>query len=143
MDLMFKSKKHPHEVWWLVALVISGVSGTINFNSVASPTIRELHFPFGHIMYGGIAAWSLLALVGLYWKKESLRGIAIHQAGLMGLTLYGITYAVIIFGNSGWRAFGFALIIGGLSIANLVRVRQLQKDLKTSAAARTMLKEDE
>lgn len=141
--LQLHHRKQPHEVWWLSVLLFWGVAGTISFERVASTTVRALHFPWGHVLYAGLAIWSLVGLVGIYWKKNGAVGPIVEQLGLAGLTLYGITYAIIILGNSGFRGAGFGFLIGGLSIANLVRVWQIQKYLKAAAVTRAMLGEDE
>jgi hypothetical protein len=141
-DLELHQRKHPHEVWWFVVLLLSGVLGMIAFDRVASTSVRALHEPWGYLLYVGVAIWSAIGLAGIYWRKVLL-GAIIEQVGLVGLSIYGITYAIIILGNAGiLRGSGFGLVIGGLSIANLVRVWQIQKYLKAVQAARTMLRED-
>lgn len=134
--------KQPHEVWWLSVLLLWGIFGIVAFNQVASPSIRALPTPWGHVLYAGLAIWSLVALVGVFWRKNNALGAIIEQVGLGGQSLYGITYAIIILGVAGKVGAGFGFLMAGLSVANLVRMWQIQRYLKVAAVARTMLRED-
>jgi hypothetical protein len=134
--------KQPHEIWWLATLLLWGVAGAISFENIASPSIKALGPFMGIVLYAGLAIWSLVALVGVYWRKNNALGAIIEQVGLTGLSVFGITYAIIILGVAGKAGAGFGVLMGGLSIANLVRVWQIQRYLKLAALARTILPED-
>jgi len=134
--------KQPHEIWWLSVLLLWGTFGVFAFGQVASASVRSLPIPWGHVLYAGLAIWSLIALVGIYWRKNNPLGAIIEQVGLGGQSLYGVTYAIIILGVAGKPGAGFGILMAGLSVANLVRIWQIQRYLKVAAAARTMLRED-
>lgn len=134
--------KQPHEIWWLSVLLLWGSFGVVAFNQIASNSIRQLHAPWGHILYAGLALWSAIALVGIFWRKNSPLGAIIEQVGLGGQSIYGVTYAIIILGVAGKTGAGFGILMAGLSIANLVRIWQIRRYLKVAAAARTILGED-
>jgi hypothetical protein len=134
--------KQPHEIWWLTTLLFWGAAGAIAFGNVASPSIKALGMLLGITLYAGLAIWSCVALVGIYWRKNNALGAIVEQVGLAGLSIFGITYAIIILTVAGKTGAGFGVLMGGLSIANLVRVWQIQKYLKLAAAARKMLTED-
>lgn len=138
-----RSTKHPHEVWLLGATLFSSLASFVFFEQSASSTARSLPQPWGQILFLGLGLWSLVSLVGVFWRKSLTIGAIIERAGLFCLSIYGITYAIIILGFNGARGITFAALMVGLGIANLVRVRQIGQEIKELQAARTILKEGE
>lgn len=132
-----RTGKHPHEVALLVAAFLMGTVGLLFFNTVATTTTRALPFPFGHILYGGLAIGSGVALVGVFWSK--LTGALVERVGLYSLAGLSLGYAALIVANSGARGAGFGVFMAAFAIANLIRARQINREIGELVAVRRVL----
>jgi hypothetical protein len=137
MPLEIRSGKHPHEVALLIAALLGGVCGLLFFSTLASTTIRALPVPFGHILYGGLAAGAGIALVGVF--SNGARGARTECIGLWFMSGHCAAYAVGIYaaaGPGGTLITGFMVAFG---VANLVRAVQIGNELEQMEAARIVL----
>lgn len=137
MPIEIRSGKHPHEVALLVAALFGGACGLLFFSKLASTTVRALPVPFGHILYGGLAIGSGIALVGVFTNGR--RGARTECIGLWFMSGHCAAYAVGIFAAAGW---GGSLIMGfmvALAAANLIRAVQIGNEIEQMEAARIVL----
>lgn len=137
MPLEIRSGKHPHEVALLTAACLGGVFGLLFFSTLASPTIRALPVPFGHVLYAGLAIGSGTALAGVFLNGR--RGARTECIGLWFMSGHCAAYAVGIFAAAGLKG---SLIIGfmvALAVANLVRAVQIGNEIEQMEAARIVL----
>ncbi|GLW91781.1 hypothetical protein [Actinokineospora globicatena] len=137
---MIRSGRNPHEVALLAAAFVLGLAGLTAFGQVATTTVRALPDPFGHVLYGGLAVGALVSLVGVF--LAGYIGPLLERAGLIGLALLCAGYAVTILGLFGGRGLSFALFMLAFAAANLVRARQIGRELDEMQAVEVLVRGD-
>lgn len=135
--MQIRSGRHPHEVAMLGAAFLIGVVGLAFFNQVATALVRALPHPFGHILYGGLAAGAAIALAGVF--RRGILPALLERSGLTALAVFLLIYAVAVVVNSGLRGLAFSVFVGAFSLANLIRVRQIGREIDEYQAARVIL----
>ncbi|MFJ1765077.1 hypothetical protein ACIOD2_32450 [Amycolatopsis sp. NPDC088138] len=138
MSVYIRRGKHPHEVVLLAAAFLLGLSGSLAFNATATSTARTLPFPFGHLLYAGMAFGAAIALVGVFWP--GITGALIERAGLILVSTWSLVYGVVVLFNSGARGIMFGGFMAAFAAASLWRVWQIAKEAREVAAARAYLK---
>lgn len=117
----------------LIACILLGAAGLSAFDHVSTTTVRSLPYPFGHMLYGGLLIGGVVALLGVY--LHGIAGPLVERSGLLALALLCTAYAVTVEGLSPIRGLSFALFMLAFAAANLIRWRQIGRELGEIQAA--------
>jgi hypothetical protein len=131
---------HPHEVLLLIATCLLGAAGLVFYSVLATPVVRSLPYPFGHILYAGLVAGSGIAIWGVFWR--SITGALVERVGLFSLSALALSYTAAIFAFAGWRGINFGGFMIAFSVANLIRAYQISQEIRELDAARVILRID-
>jgi hypothetical protein len=132
--IVIRSGRHPHEVFLLVAFLLWALFGLIAFEATASPSLRLLPTPWGHVFYGALGVGAVVAIVGVFLRR-GIVGPLVERSGMLILSGMNVAYAVFVFGYSGSRAAGFSIFMVCLAAANIWRAAQIPGEVKQIAAA--------
>ncbi|TCO57113.1 hypothetical protein [Actinocrispum wychmicini] len=132
--LTIRSGRHPHEIVLLAFTLLSGLTGFFGYSQAASNAILLL-LPraYGQAFYLGLAASAAIALAGICWR--GIVGPLVERAGLLINTGLYLFFALAIFTVGGVRGVGFGFTLIAFSVANVVRVLQIRRDLRAIRAA--------
>lgn len=122
----------PFQTAILIAFALWGLTSLATLHNVTNPTTRTLPTWGLYLFFAGLTVSSGTTLVGVVWQtwlKEFI-GFYIERAGLVALAGLCGAYSVWALAASGARAIAFALILTGIGVASLVRIRQIRTDLK-------------
>lgn len=136
MVIEIRGGKSPHEVALLLACVLLGGAGVFAFSQVASTSARMLPIPWGHVMYAGLAVTSLVALVGVL--LQGVAGALTERIGLWSASAWCLGYGVIIVVDSGARGALLGGFMLAVSIAHILRARQISHEIDQMVAAHTL-----
>jgi hypothetical protein len=137
--IVVRSERHPHEIGLLVACCLIGVVGVLLFPYVTSLPIQALHRPFGHVLFGGVALLSGIALGGAL--RRTLAGSLVHRAGLFGLSLFLLIYAGMVVAGSGARGTIFVIFVSAVAVENIIRMRQIRQEIEQRQAVEALVKD--
>jgi hypothetical protein len=126
--ITIKSGRHPLAVSFLGFLAFSGISGLFTYQRSASGTVRSLPEPLGQVLYGGLAAGALVAIVGVF--LPGLVGPLLERVGLVLLAGFLFGYAVLAFARAGWPALFVISLLLGLTVGCVWRVVQIGRELR-------------
>lgn len=126
--------KHPHEVALLVATFLLGLGGLLFYDQLASPTVRLLTPPFGHLLYAGMALTASITLVGVF--RSGVTGALTERVGLWGLSAWSVGYSSAILAIGGNRGIMFGGFMASYAIANVIRAGQISREVRELVAAR-------
>jgi uncharacterized membrane protein len=119
--------RHPHEVVLLAIFTFASVGNALAYSTTASSAIRVLPEPWGLIFYIAVACSGVIALAGI--ALPGVTGALIQRAGLLMQAGFLLYFGVAVAVNGTARSITFGLIIAGVGISHVLRVRQIRKDL--------------
>jgi uncharacterized membrane protein len=119
--------RHPHEVVLLAIFTVASVGNSLAYSTTASSAIRVLPEPWGLIFYIAVAASGFIALVGIV--VPGLTGALIQRAGLLMQAGFLLYFGVAVAVNGTARSITFGVIIAGIGVSHVLRVRQIRKEL--------------
>lgn len=128
--LMVSTGRHPHEITLLVMCLISGFAGFLTPSSDHADSLNTI-FP-GHMIYvyfGSLIFGSGVALSALV-QASSLISLKLERAGLTILTGSMVGLAGGVAAVVGFRGIATILLVMAYAIANVIRVVQINRDIK-------------
>lgn len=129
---MIRSGRHPHEVAFLGVFAIAGIAGLVAPHRTSNAVLQSLPAWGLTVFYLVLAVGSLLALAGVL--MPGLKGPLIELYGLLILSGELLGYGVAILGYAGPRALLSALLPIGIGIANVIRMRQITREVREARA---------
>lgn len=139
--VLVRSGRHPHEIALLVMSVVLGIVGILVSGST-SPGISSA-FP-GHtenFFYVGLSVSGAVALYGALLRN--ITGLLVERAGLIGLSCIFLGYTIAVFTNAGVRGTTSALFGLAFTVANIVRLVQISRDMKLLHATLAEVNQEE
>lgn len=134
VSFILRSGRHPHEIALLVLSVVIGFTGLIFESDRLSPGISnafpgllQSYFYFGLVLGGAVALFGALRI--------NITGLLLERAGLIFLSAVYLAYGISVLSNSGTRGLIPALFGIAMSVASIVRVVQIQRDVKQARKA--------
>jgi hypothetical protein len=123
-----RSGRHPHEIALLVMSFVSGMVG-LAVQPATSPALAStLSGPLLNYFYLGLIVSSGASFVGAL--MNSVTGLLMERAGLILIVFLYVAYGVSVVSNSGIRGTTGALFGFAIAVASVVRIVQIQRDVK-------------
>lgn len=130
--IIIRRVRQPHEILLAAMCIPIGVGGLVSPNRPS--TLADFPTAFVILWYVGSLVGGAITLIGVC-KKAPLDGPRIERAGLRVLAGLWLAYALAVLVTSGQRGMSFVLLTVGFSIGNLLRVRQINQEIKDIKAA--------
>ena len=125
--LHVRTGRHPHEILVLLATVLVGVVGTVLPSEVSQAVAETLDGWLGRAYYVGLAAFSSIALWGIFRRR--IEGLLVERVAITVVALYYAVFAACVFWYYGLGGAMGAVIPTAYCIANLARCWQIKTDL--------------
>lgn len=125
---LVSNNRNPFEIFLLVACVFGGVGGFIDPSRASSVILEAVPRYILIIWYLAIAIGGTITLVGLLGKK--LIFLFLERLGLVLLTGFSLGYSIILLTHINRPLALSALITLSFSIACLVRLIQVSRELQ-------------
>lgn len=119
-------ERDPFKLWVLSAVCLFGAVATFAFHRIGGATLQAMPPPWGQVFTAGMAISSGITIYGVI-RNKTIAGILYERAGLAGMCMFFLTYAVWAFSRFGFTATGFTLIVGALGIASIQRLLQIER----------------
>ena len=128
MKRLVHSSKSPFEIFLLIAAVLSGLVGIVH-PGAGGRIVSQLPHWGQYIWYGGLLGAGVITLVGVVTHR--LWSLYVERGGLQMLGALSILYSAEILFAVPVAANSFSVVtVIGFSVACLVRVRQISRDIK-------------
>jgi hypothetical protein len=129
------SGRHPFEVCTLAASTVLG--GVLLFYEVARPaSVRSAMPPAVQwIWEAGLVAAGLIGLAGVWWRGNTVTGVAIEVFGLATLGTVTTMYIVAVLGVFGWQGLSAAVFLAGSAAGSFWRIAQIIRAIRRAVAA--------
>lgn len=125
--LHVRTGRQAHEIVILIASIIVGVVGAVLPEDVSNAIAHVMHGWVIHTYYAGLAAFSVLTLCGILYRK--IEGLLVERVGLTVVALYYAVFAVCIISYAGLAGAMGALLPVAYTIGNSARIWQIRTDL--------------
>lgn len=131
--LRLHGSRHPHEIltsaWTAVVGVIGFVLLVVTGTGISTTISRAMHEPWEYAFYVGLIVSSATVLYGVFRKKK-IDGLLIERVGLFLQAAMYLVYSVVILTESGFTSLLATVLPTALVAANVIRVWQVNSDLK-------------
>jgi hypothetical protein len=120
---------NPFEACLLVACAVIGIATAAGF---ARPlAFQDVLPPWARLIWGGLMfVGGIAAVAGLYWPGDPVDGVLIKRGGLVTLAPLALAYGLAGFADMPSGRFVASTFAIALSIACVLRVRQVSAAIK-------------
>lgn len=130
VHLVLTGWQRPHEIWLLILSVISGITSLISGLPPENALSRLPGWQVG-LWSASLAASGLIGLGAFFWRRRLAMSLMVERGAMLLNAAPLIVYAAaVILAGDGMSALLGGVIVSGWAVADLVRVRQIQRDLK-------------
>jgi hypothetical protein len=131
--LQLHGNRHPHEIFNCIWIAVVGILGIILLTtadqSVSGSIARALSPEWQYGLYVSLVLSSIATLFGIYRRKR-IEGLLMERLGLAFQAVVFVAYVTVLLTESGVTALLASVLPGVLVAANVVRIRNINADLR-------------